>query len=158
MLKKIIIGVLALSVVGGGGAALLYSATNAKAAANVEAAPAEVQMAETQNQGNGNQGNGNNQNGNQQGEPQAIAQGQMGEPWSAEGTILSFDLNGMTVSQVDGEQVYVELGPADYWQSQPVVLEVGQHVAIDGTINGDMIHATTVTLDGKVTLPSARTA
>jgi hypothetical protein len=148
MLKKIIVSVLALSVVGAGGAALVHSAANA------EATPAEVQMAEVEAEAlNGNQSNGNNQNGsqsrngNQQGEPQAMAQGQMGEPWYAEGTILSFDLNGMTVTQTDGEQVYVELGPADYWQTQPVVLEVGQHVTIDGTINGDMIHATTVTLD-----------
>lgn len=150
MLKKIIIGVLALSVVGGGGAALIHSAVNA------ESATAEVQMAEAEaevetlneNQSNGNNRNGSqNQNSAQPGEPQAMAQGQMGEPWYAEGNIVSFDLNGMTVEQADGEQVYIELGPADYWQSQPVVLEVGQHVAIDGTINEDMIHATTVTLD-----------
>jgi hypothetical protein len=152
MVKKIIIGVLALSVLGAGGAALAYSADN-----NIEA-PAELQVeqavqAQNQGNGNGNQGNGNNQdgsrnqNGGQQGEPQVMAQEQMGEPWDAAGTIVSFDVNGTMVDLDTGEQVYVELGPDTYWKNQPVVLEVGQHVTINGMVNEDMIHAYTVTLD-----------
>lgn len=69
----------------------------------------------------------------------------VGEAWSASGTILSFDTAGFTLALDDGSEVYVELGPAMYWQAQPVTLTEGDVVSVNGFNNGEQIHAGTVT-------------
>jgi len=141
MLKKIMIGILLVSVVGAAGAALAYNAINQ------DAQPAAMAPDPLMNgQRVGTAGNiGLDQTGAiAPGEP--VAQGMAWERWEASGTIVSIDENGFDFSLDSGETVYVELGPTDFWQSQDVELKVGQAVTILGSINEDMIHASQVIL------------
>lgn len=69
----------------------------------------------------------------------------VGESWSASGTIAALDEFGMTLDLADGAQVYVELGPPTYWQAQDVVLAAGDVLTVDGFFNGEQVHAGTVT-------------
>jgi len=145
MLKKIIIGVLLVTVIGAAGAALAYNVnkqeTNAAAAAiNPLSNGQSVGVTEdvTQDQAEATV----------QGEP--IAQGMEGELWEAVGNIVSLDEYGFDFTTTSGETFYIELGPPDYWQTQNVDLAEGQLVAVSGSINDGMIHAETVTLaDGQ---------
>ncbi len=75
----------------------------------------------------------------------SAALGMVGQPWADSGTILSLDEAGFTLRMADGSEQYVELGPAMYWQAQPVTLTVGDSVSISGFDNGQQIHAGMVT-------------
>lgn len=142
MLKKIVIGVLLLSVLGAGGAAFAYNATQPKSeSGSLTPEP----LANGRSYGSGGSGSQIGQAGS--GEPYAAAQGAEGEPWQADGTIVAVDDYGFDFATQDGETVYIELGPPDYWQSQGVVLEDGQSASVTGSINAEMIHATQVVLD-----------
>lgn len=76
---------------------------------------------------------------------QEQAVNQVGEVWSSSGIIMSFDVVGMYVLLDDGSQIYVELGPAAYWQAQGVTLAVGDYITINGFYNGEQYHAGVVT-------------
>jgi len=154
MIKKIVIGVLGVTVVAAGGAAAAYQGFNANKA---EAAPAVVEPIAVQNQAGtgdlqpGGQGYGaangqqNGQNGQQtQAQQQIAAQDMVGEPWTATGTIVLIDFAGLTLALPEGE-VYVELGPQAYWQGQGVELQVGDTVTVDGFAGEQGYHAATVT-------------
>lgn len=69
----------------------------------------------------------------------------VGDSWTGNGTIASFDAAGMILALDSGEQIYVEFGPSYYWQSQGVSLAVGDRVTVSGFFNGDQYHAATVT-------------
>jgi hypothetical protein len=138
MLKKIIIGILVLSVIGAVGAALVYNA--AKQENEVVSTTLEP-LANGQNQA----AQTNLQQAGQNGSIM-VAAGSEGEPWQADGTIVAVDDYGFDLALESGETVYVELGPPDYWQTQGITLDVGQEVSVVGSINDEMIHATTVTL------------
>lgn len=69
----------------------------------------------------------------------------VGDPWTAQGTIAAFDTAGMTLTLSDGTQIYVELGPSHYWQTQAVTLAIGDAVTVTGFYNGEQYHAATVT-------------
>ncbi len=138
MLKKIIIGVLLITVIGAAGAALAYNAVTDTATAapnplaNGQSFSASDEVAE----------------GTAQGEP--LAQGLEGEFWQETGTIVAIDEYGFDFTTSNGETVYIELGPPEYWQAQDAELTEGQSVMVSGSINEGMIHATTVTLaDGQ---------
>lgn len=73
------------------------------------------------------------------------AQGSMGDPWQADGTISVLDDFGFTLTTEDGD-FYVELGQPTYWQAQDVALAEGDIVSVDGYNNGDMIHARIITV------------
>jgi hypothetical protein len=143
MIKKIVVGILALSVLGAAGAAMAYAVD----AQNVEIQAADVaplaaqQAAAQQSSAQISQPAA----GNQVFEP--AAEGMEGEPYQVSGTIIEMDEFGMTVQLANGESQYIELGPPDYWQAQNVALEVGRIVYVDGTINEGMVHASTVILD-----------
>ena len=150
MLKKIIIGVLLITVIGAGGTALAY---------NVATQETEVAAATPNPLANG-QGYSAEQSGgqsaqqqpaqNEQGEPNMSAEGAMGDPWQETGTITEIDDYGFQFTTQNGESVYIELGPPDYWQNQGVKLQVGQPVTVNGSINEGMIHAAQVMLaDGQ---------
>jgi hypothetical protein len=144
MFKKIFIGVLLVTVIGAAGAALAYNAVNQDTnAAEINPlangqnydAPKDVAQDQTE--------------ATVQGEP--VAQGLEGEPWEGMGNIAALDEYGFDFTTTDGETVYIELGPPDYWQSQDIDLTEGQLVAVSGSINEGMIHAETVTLaDGQI--------
>ncbi len=148
MLNKLIIGLLLITVIGGAVFALTDN-QNAPAA-EVAATPTAI----TNQQGNGN-GNGGNGQANAQSTPAAQGTQQVqasvssvGDPWSGSGTILELSTVGMTLMLDDGSEVYVELGPQDYWQTQGLTLNAGDSVAIEGFFNGDNYHARTVTANG----------
>lgn len=141
MLKKIIISVLLITVIGAAGAALAYNATNQDTAtattsfhplANEQnfSASEDVSLGQTETVA--------------QDEP--FAQGMEGETWQAIGTIAAIDENGFDFTLESGETVYIELGPSDYWQSQNIELSAGQTATVVGSINEDMIHASQVAL------------
>ena len=136
MLKKIIIGVLLVTVVVAGGTALAYNIA-VKEPTPVSAAPDPL--------ANGG-GYDAEQPGGQQGEPINAAQGAAGEPWQETGTIVEIDDYGFHFALQDGETVYIELGPPDYWQNQGIELQVDQPAIVNGSINEGMIHASQVML------------
>lgn len=82
-------------------------------------------------------------------DPQPIvqAEGSMGDPWLADGTITELEDFGFTLSTADGE-FYVELGPPTYWQNQGVQLAVADTITVDGYYNGEQVHARVVTANG----------
>lgn len=144
MLKKIIIGVLFITVVGAGAAAIAFNMGN-KDAARAVATPNPLASNEQQNSAvQLDQTQAAVQN-----EP--VAQGLEGEPYEAVGNITAIDDYGFDFTTDSGGTVYIELGPPDYWQSQDIDLSEGQLVTVSGSINEDMIHATTVIVaDGQV--------
>ena len=141
MLKKIIISVLVITVIGAAGAAIAYNAFNQEAAvsatnpsplANQQEASLQQRQPETALQG----------------EP--VAQGLEGELWGDVGNIIAVDDYGFELTTASGETVYIELGPPDYWQKQDIELTEGQQVMVFGSINDGIVHAETVTLaDGQ---------
>ena len=141
MLKKIIISVLVITVLGAAGAALAYNAYNqetAVAATNLNPL-ADQQDSSLQ---------ADQPAAAVQGEP--VAQGLEGEAWEATGNITALDDYGFEFTTASGENVYVELGPPDYWQQQNVELTDGQLVMVSGSLNDSIVHAETVTLaDGQ---------
>lgn len=142
MMKKILVGLLLLTVLGAGGAALAYQSTTQEVEQNTSAHEAVAQQ----------QGYGAGQQGDQQpAQPVIAAEGSLGEPWKETGTISELDDYGFQFTLQNGESVYIELGPPDYWQNQGIELQVGQPLIVDGTLNEGMIHAAQVILaDGQV--------
>jgi hypothetical protein len=130
MIKKIIVGLLLITVISGAAAAFLsQSGTSASEAAAATAAQ--------QPQGRGGQ-SGNT------GTPVNASVSSAGEAWSGSGTILELSDVGMTLGLADGSDIFVELGPADYWQAQGVTLLAGAKVTVDGFFNGTNYHARAV--------------
>lgn len=146
MLKKIIIGILAVTVVGAAGTALAYNVVNSDPTGgeNLISPLASDQdnsnLALTQQAGISNQGSGS-----------AGGAASTGQSWQGAGNILAIDDSGFQFRLENGEQIYIELGPADYWRNQGVELQVGAAVSVSGTDNDGMIHAMTVALaDGQI--------
>ena len=149
MFKKIAIGLLALTVLGAGGAAMVYNVTTVE---SVSAAEEALVQGQSQGQGNNAQGQQDEvQQSNGQGNQEMAAEGSLGEPWMETGVISTIEDVGFEMVLENGEAAFVELGPPDYWTNQGVVLEVGQTVTVDGSNNEGMIHATALlTADGQV--------
>ena len=142
MLKKIIISVLVITVIAAAGAALAYNAYNQ------ETAVAATNLNPLSDQQDSSLPADQTETA-LQGEP--IAQGLEGEAWEAAGNITALDDYGFEFTTASGENVYVELGPPDYWQRQDVELTDGQLVLVAGSLNDGIVHAETVTLaDGQV--------
>ncbi len=74
----------------------------------------------------------------------------VGAPWSASGTIEAVDDFGFWLAPDDGgDEVYIELGPPNFWQTPGVTLAVGETVDVEGYVQGDLYHAAVViTSDG----------
>ena len=130
MLKKIVVGVLVLTVIGGSVFALL-DRPNVASSGTLSSTPTiqPVAVAGTASSTQPAQGSTSN----------------VGEVWSGSGTILNLTDVGMTLALQDGSEVYVELGSPTYWQAQGVTLNVGAVVTVDGFFNGTDYHARTVT-------------
>lgn len=77
-------------------------------------------------------------------QPQPMSSGIMGTPWQATGTISTLEDFALTLTTDDGT-FYVELGPPTYWQAQAVTLAEGDTIAVDGFYNGEMVHPATIT-------------
>ncbi len=149
MLKKMIIGLLIVTVVGG---AVFALTDNQNPVSLATAAPTAV--TNQQGNGNGQAGNGNVQSAQAAQAAQATQQpvqasiSSVGDPWSGSGTIRELTTVGMNLTLDDGSEVYVELGPQDYWQAQGLTLNVGDTVAVEGFFNGSDYHARSVSANG----------
>jgi hypothetical protein len=156
MLQKMIVGFLMVTVVGAAGVGVYDSSRSSSAAdanpllansdpvaAPVEQAALQIALAATPTVEPAADTVTQTQ---QQPAQQQLQQAtdMVGDPWNAQGTIVAFDTAGMTL-EVNGAQLYVELGPPHYWQAQGVTLAVGEVVTVDGFYNGDQYHAATVT-------------
>jgi hypothetical protein len=146
MFKKIVVAVLLFSVVAAGGAALAYNA----AAKDVESISVQPDpLANEAVVGDVQQEQISNQAGD--GTSNTFAQSTGGESWQAVGTIDEVDDYGFNFDPDNGDKVYIELGPPDYWQDQGVALEAGQRATVTGSINEGVIHAAQLTLaDGQI--------
>lgn len=146
MLKKIIVGLLVLTVIGGAAFALLDQPSPAVTSSTVATATHEPQG------GQGGQGNQGGQGGQAEGtQPVNASASSVGDVWSGSGTILELASVGMQMALADGSAIYVELGSPDYWQNQGVTLLAGAVVTVDGFFNGTDYHARAVTTsDGAV--------
>lgn len=152
MLQKLFVGLLSLTVIGATGVGI-YDSTQTdtdttQAAVLADSAPASVGGAPLAAPtatpvANVAPGAQDGTGPIQQQQQQALTM--VGDPWTAAGTIAAFDTSGMTLTLIDGAQIYVELGPSHYWQAQAVTLAVGDVVTITGFYNGDQYHAATVT-------------
>jgi len=76
---------------------------------------------------------------------QQQALNQVGDTWQDSGTISALDTNGMYLTNTATGDIYVELGPPNYWQEQLVSLAVGETISVEGFFNGEQYHAATVT-------------
>ncbi len=142
MLKKIIVGLLVLTIIGAGAYALFDDENADEGSAQVDT-PAVIPPTTTPESSTG-QANGTPQ-------PIQASVNNVGEVWSGRGTILELTTVGMTLAMDDGSEVYVELGSPDYWQTQGITLNAGGVVTVDGFFNGTDYHARTVTnSDGAV--------
>ncbi len=142
MLKKIIVGLLVLTIIGAGAYALFDDENADEGSAQVDT-PAVIPPTTTPEPGTG-QANGTPQ-------PVQASVNNVGEIWSGRGTILDLTTVGMTMALDDGSEIYVELGSPDYWQMQGITLNAGGVVTVDGFFNGTDYHARTVTnSDGAV--------
>ncbi len=97
--------------------------------------------------GNGGSGQGNAASGSQSatnGVPQANVTGAT----TVHGTVVSYDLMGLSLTLDDGSALYIQLGNSRYSQSIGFAPQVGETVTVYG-FNGDqdMFSAITVTLD-----------
>jgi hypothetical protein len=141
MLKKIIIGVLLVSVLGAAGTALAYNTANPDS--NAETTAIEP-VASSRIDGANDQAS---QNGATQG-----AQTQAGAPFQEIGTISEINDFGFQFKLQNGETVYIELGPPDFWRNQGIELQVGQSATVVGSSLDGQIHADQVLLANGLTL------
>ena len=101
--------------------------------------------------GNGGQGQGGQGNGGQgqsQGTGASIPQASITGATTVHGTVVSYDLTGMSITLDDGTALYVQLGNSRYNQSIGFAPQIGEGVTVYG-FNGDqnLFSAITVTLD-----------
>ena len=151
MFKKIAIGLLVLTVLGAGGAAMVYNVTTVEPTSAGTNVLAQGQAQSNDGNGYGQQGTQGQGQSAQQGVPEMVAEGSLGDPWMKTGVVTSIEDNGIQMTLENGESVFVELGPVDYWTSQGIAVNVGDTVTIDGSINEGMIHATAlIAADGQV--------
>jgi hypothetical protein len=148
MLKKIIIGILIVSVLGAVVAAFVYQMNSS---GDQDTSTSSIPVLEQQTNNTVQETEPEN-SAVQPGEPQAVSQGAEGDAWQATGMIVEIDDNGLTMDLENGESVYVELGPSDYWQAQGITFEQGQQATVVGTINDGMIHAIEVQLPNEQVL------
>jgi hypothetical protein len=139
MVKKIVVGILVITLIGGAAVALM---DREAVAASQPASPVEASASLPDTQANAQPDVAQATPASGNGTPQSVSS--VGNVWSTTGTILTLDTVGMALS-VDGGEIYVELGSPQYWPSQGVTLNPGDTVAVDGFFNGTDYHARTVT-------------
>ena len=142
MVKKLIVGLLLITVIGSVGVALL-SQPSAVTPDPAAATPTHVPQ--------GRQ-NGQGRQPEVTREPVNQAVSSVGDVWSGSGTILELTAVGMTLELADGGDIFIELGPESYWSAQGVTLLAGAQVTVDGFFNGTDYHARAVTTSGGAVL------
>jgi hypothetical protein len=148
MLKKVLVGILGASVLAAGGGVLIHQSTSGAAAASAPDTDVATDPTVTPvPNGNGNRNGQSDANGVSSAQSNPVEQ-MVGDPWMAGGTIGAVDDFGLTLVLDDGSEVYVELGPPNYWQAQGVALAAGDVVTIDGFAGEMGYHAAVVTTAG----------
>lgn len=146
MIKRIIIGLLLVSVLGAGGVALAYNA-NQQDSEPIQTTPEPL----AQSQEDVDQEQELQVDESQNNELLQTIQEDAAQPWQGEGTITGLDDYGFDLQVADDGNYYIELGPPDFWRSQGVSLSIGEKVSVTGSIQEGMIHAAQVeTADGQV--------
>ncbi len=84
-------------------------------------------------------------------QPIVTAVSTVGDVWSGSGEILELSAVGMRLALTDGSDVFVELGPVDFWQSQGTLLP-GADVVVDGFFNGTDYHVRAVTTSNGIVI------
>ncbi len=116
-----------------------------------EAYQSIVSSATSNGNGNGGQGNGGQGNGGQgtgQSTGSGVPQANITGAYTVHGTVVSYDLMGMSITLDDGTALYVQLGNSRYNQSIGFAPQVGEGVTIYGFIGDQsMFSAISVTLD-----------
>lgn len=102
-------------------------------------------------QGNGGQGNGGQGNGGQgngQSNTTGIPQANITDAYTVHGTVVSFDLNGLSITLDDGSALYIQLGNSRYNQSIGFAPQIGEGITVYG-FTGDqgLFSAITIALD-----------
>ncbi len=146
MLKKIVLGILTITIIAAGASALAYNLGKRQAAPAVTDEPLTAQ--DTLTTADGIQA----ASADQQTDPQPQAEGLAGDPFTYQAQIMAFDTTGMDVILETGEPAYIELGPEDYWRSSGIELKELDTVTITGSVLEDMYHAVTVTAPDGQTL------
>ncbi len=149
MFKVIAIGMLVITIIGAAGVAVYDSSkpNQVQTQNSLVATPTSVPSAAP---GNG-AANQNRQANNGGGVQVQQSTSEVGQPWTARGTLVSVDDFGFELAADDsGQTVYVELGPTTYWQAQGVSLAAGDSVTVEGFAQDGLYHAAVVTtLDGR---------
>lgn len=135
MLKKIIVGILIITVIGAGIATFAYKALANESETEINAAISP--LSDQQSTLSLNQENAPGFN-----TQDVIIEEQ---PWAAEGEILEIDTNGLTLRLADNSEVFVEMGPDQFWQEQGQTFQPGMQVSIEGTESSGMLHAYSIT-------------
>jgi len=81
------------------------------------------------------------------GVPQVQAAQNMGSLQTLTGVeIAQVDSNGLTLNTDSGD-LWVQLGPPNYWTSQGIAFEAGQHVSLTGFEDNGLFQAMHITID-----------
>jgi hypothetical protein len=141
MFKNVLIGVLTITILGALAVAIYDGAKVKRTEAQGSATPVPGPSQASGQVGGYGQGN---QAGTGTG-PQVNSLDNVGDAWTAQGTIASVDAFGFELTLADGSLVYVELGPPTFWQAQGVALFADETVIVDGFSNQEQYHARLVT-------------
>ena len=158
MLKNILIGLLGAVVV----IAIGASAYTAFASPGADATPAVSPGAGSgtsasngngngqggNGNGNGGQGRGNSAQSAVNGTPQVQAQANAAGATTVHGTVVSYDLTGLSITTDDGQALYIQLGNSRYGQSIGFAPQIGEGVTVNGFVGDQGLYsAITVTSD-----------
>ena len=102
-------------------------------------------------QGNGGQGNGGQGNGGQgngQSNTTGIPQANITDAYTVHGTVVSYDMMGLSITLDDGSALYIQLGNSRYNQSIGFAPQIGEGITVYG-FTGDqgLFSAITIALD-----------
>lgn len=133
MFKKIIVGILLITVIGAGIATYAYRALASEEDINTAISP----LSEQQSLPAINEGSPTGLNT----QVETIDE----QPWEAEGEIIETSTNGLWLRLADNSEVFVEMGPEQFWLGQEGTYQPGMQVRIEGTESNGMIHAYRIT-------------
>ncbi len=148
MLKKILVGILLVTVLGAAGTALAYQANSQETDSSGGGIPPlasegfEASLTPAEQQIQASPGINSSQD----------TEKMLGAAWQETGTIVDIDPYGFQFQLQAGDQVYIELGPPDFWQNQVFALQIGQTATVAGTESAGTVHAESVTLADGSTL------
>ena len=146
MLKKVLMGMLAVVVIG----AVVVGVADALTGKSVAAQTAVAQSAaQTQAAGNGQgyrggQGNGASGQGQTTNPNPGTPQANITQTVTIAGVVQSFDGVGVSLTTDDGAPLWVQFGQSRYVSAQGVTFNAGDHVTVTGFYENGQFQASTV--------------